>query len=62
MMETAVVRPVSAARNSAAGTDSENAPRVRVTGAGMMSSAVRRAVITSLGYARLRSYTIHAWI
>ena len=41
---------------------SENAPRVRVTGAGMMSYAVGRAVITSLGYARLRSYTIHLWI
>ena len=62
MMETAVVMPVSAARNSDAGTGSENAPRVRAADTGMMSSAVGRAVISPLGYARPQPYTIHPWI
>src|SRR4051794_37651056 len=62
MMETGVVRPVSAARNSAAATGSENAPSVRLADAAMMSSAFGWAVIIPLGYARLAAYTIHPWI
>lgn len=59
--ETAMGGPVRAARKLGA-TASNNAPRVRVRGAEMMSSAVRRAVITALGYARGKAYTIHLWI